>query len=369
MMLATIFSLFVVLDSACAAETTLAWDANSEQDLAGYKLYYRIGSGGDPYSGADANEGNSPITIYLKDLINSKSPTYSLTGLADGQVYSFAVTAFSDDGVESDFSNQVSITTDLPVENQMPHANAGMDQTVSEGETVYLSGAGSTDLEGSISAYQWRQVSGPTVALTGADSVQTSFFTPDVGTNGVALSFELQVTDAGGLSDSDTCTVNVTWMNDTPIASAGSDRSAIPNELVTLDGSASNDPDGGIITYQWSQKQGPTVSISNSALPCPSFKVPELNTAGTSFVFELTVTDAGGLMSSDECVISIARPIPIVSVAESQSETGNVGERFLLRNGRDGQIPIRLRIRPAQRQIKRRSLPQELTGRLFPMKL
>ncbi len=34
-----------------SAEVTLAWDANTESDLAGYKVYYKTGSAGEPYDG------------------------------------------------------------------------------------------------------------------------------------------------------------------------------------------------------------------------------------------------------------------------------------------------------------------------------
>ena len=421
MMLASVFSLPIVSDTAYAAKVSLAWDANSESDLAGYKLYYKSGTG-TSYNGTGAIEGNSPVTIYLEDMTNPNLPTYALTGLGDGWVYNFVVTAFTSNGIESDFSNQVNITTAVPVENLMPNANAGADQTVSEGRTVYLSGTNSTDPEGSISGYRWKQVSGPTVVLTDAAKVRASFTAPDVGANGVALSFELQVTDAGGLNDtdtctvnvtwlnqspsadagsdqtvvegesvflnglgssdpddavaqyqwtqtagptvvlsnaksaqplfvapvvnqggaalsftlkvtdnggltaSDTCTVNVTWFNDVPTASAGPDKSAIPNEIVTLDGSNSFDPDDGIAAYQWLQKQGPAVTISNPAVASPTFKVPESTTAGTSFVFELTVRDSGGLTSTDDCRINTALPISVVSNNESQGATSKAGE-------------------------------------------
>lgn len=332
MMMTIHFFLSMISSTAYAAEASLAWDANSEQDLAGYKIYYKLGAGGSSYNGTGANEGNSPVTVYLKDLINSNSPAFSLTGLGDGLEYSFAVTAFLCDGLESDFSNQAIVTTPLPVENQTPHSDAGADQTVAEGETVYLSGANSKDLEGAISSYQWRQVTGPTVVLIDAESVQASFITPGVGTNGVALSFELQITDDGGLSDVDTCTVNVTWLNNAPTASAGPDRSAIPNELVMLDGSHSYDPDGGMVTYQWSQKQGPLVSISNTAIPCPTFKVPESAMEGTSFIFELTVRDSGGLIATDECNISIA--LPTNNTSSNKAPVASAGPDQTVSEGR-----------------------------------
>ncbi len=100
------------LNPVLAAEITLAWDANTETDLAGYKLYYENENDSLPYQGTDANEGASPIIINEGDLTNPSSPSFTLTGLKDGQFYYFALTAFSSDGMESDFSDQIGVLTE-----------------------------------------------------------------------------------------------------------------------------------------------------------------------------------------------------------------------------------------------------------------
>lgn len=70
---------------------TLAWDPNPETDLAGYIIYY--GSANRNYTNA-VNVGN--IT------------TNTVSGLVDGVTYYFAVTAYNTNGLESNFSNEVS---------------------------------------------------------------------------------------------------------------------------------------------------------------------------------------------------------------------------------------------------------------------
>jgi hypothetical protein len=42
-----------------------------------------------------------------------------------------------------------------------PTANAGADQSVTEGDTVELDGSGSSDADGTIVSYQWQQLTGP----------------------------------------------------------------------------------------------------------------------------------------------------------------------------------------------------------------
>jgi hypothetical protein len=103
-------SLFFAI--ANAADVTLAWDANTESDLAGYKLYYDGDSDTEMYQGIGATEGDSPIIIYSEDLSDGDSPSYTITGLEEGQYYYFSLTAFDADDVESDFSDEVGVMVD-----------------------------------------------------------------------------------------------------------------------------------------------------------------------------------------------------------------------------------------------------------------
>lgn len=109
-------ALFAV--QALADDVTLRWDANTEADLAGYKVYYKIDGAGAPYDGNTADQGASPIIITLAD-DEDPDPTvvvYTITGLrtlAVSERYRFAVTAYDSEqtdppgGLESGFSNEV----------------------------------------------------------------------------------------------------------------------------------------------------------------------------------------------------------------------------------------------------------------------
>lgn len=111
MAMACIFFLAWFSAKARAADVTLAWDANTESNLAGYKLYYDGDSDTERYKGVGANEGDSPVIIYLEDLEDPKEPSFTLAGLGEGQYYYFALTAFDTDGLESDFSEEVGCFT------------------------------------------------------------------------------------------------------------------------------------------------------------------------------------------------------------------------------------------------------------------
>lgn len=93
---------------SCAYEVTLTWDANSEANLAGYKLYYDIDADGPPYDGIGAIEGNSPIDV-------GNITTFTIHGLADDVSPRFTITAYNDQGLESGYSNEV--VTSLAPEN------------------------------------------------------------------------------------------------------------------------------------------------------------------------------------------------------------------------------------------------------------
>ena len=93
-----------------AQDVTLSWDANSEANLAGYKLYYDIDANGPPYEGIGAVEGNSPIDV-------NNVTTFTIHGLADDVSPRFAVIAYNDQGLESGYSNEV-ITSLSPADPQ-----------------------------------------------------------------------------------------------------------------------------------------------------------------------------------------------------------------------------------------------------------
>jgi hypothetical protein len=129
--------------------------------------------------------------------------------------------------------------------------------------------------------------------------------TPAVDSDGTHLEFLLVVIDNGGLQSSDTCIVNVTWDNDPPTADAGPDQTVDEGVTVTLDGSNSTDPDDGIHRYLWTQTVGIPVTLSDATAVQPTFVTPAVDLNGTHLEFLLSVTDNGGLVSTDLVGIDI----------------------------------------------------------------
>jgi hypothetical protein len=123
----------------------------------------------------------------------------------------------------------------------------------------------------------------------------------EVGPHAVTL----QVRDAAGATASQSFTITVTTANlQPPEAQAGSAQTVYVNSTVTLNGSASSDPDNNLpLSFLWTQTGGTAVSF-NPALSVTTFTAPSMPQVLT---FTLTVTDSLGLASTPDTVVVTVR--------------------------------------------------------------
>jgi chitodextrinase len=96
---ALVLGLALVAAGARAAEVTLSWDANGEDDLGGYGVYFKAGADGPPYDFFGY--------VEITDLSDEETPAFTVTGLQPNTTYHFAITAYDTSGNESAFSASV----------------------------------------------------------------------------------------------------------------------------------------------------------------------------------------------------------------------------------------------------------------------
>ncbi len=103
-------------------------------------------------------------------------------------------------------------------------------------------------------------------------------------------------------------------INTAPVANAGANQTVAPGDAVTLNGSASADPDGDTLTFAWTQTAGTAVALTGANTATATFTAPAA--AGT-LTFQLTVSD-GALTATDTVDVGVnvaVQQTPILYVA------------------------------------------------------
>ena len=188
-----------------------------------------------------------------------------------------------------------------------PTAHAGSNQTVNSDDFVTMDGSNSSDHFGAAVSYQWTQTQGTAVVLSDTHAAKPTFTAPDVGSSGEILTFRLTVTDPTGLEASDTTSVSVETTNQPPVADAGPDQTVNENQLVTLDGSGSQDMDMDPLSYLWQQAASDPiqVTLSDPTAVKPTFTAPSGLSQNTALTFNLVVNDGHVDSPSDSVVITV----------------------------------------------------------------
>lgn len=150
----------LVVNMACGT-ASLSWTANAEDDIAGYYLHYSAGAGGSPYSGTGADQGASPIFV--------SGTSYTLTGLAQGSTYYFAVTSIDASDNGSSYSNEVSGT---PADANAPVAPSNLTGRVVGNSEIQLSWTPAAEWD--ISYYEISWYDDVDAGVVNADSTQES---------------------------------------------------------------------------------------------------------------------------------------------------------------------------------------------------
>jgi PKD domain len=217
----------------------------------------------------------------------------------------YVATLVVNDGKLNSTAKTVAVTA--AAANVAPVANAGVAQNVVAGSVVTLDASASSDANGDPLTYAWTLTAKPigsTAALSLSTSAKPSFMADVVG----AYVASLSVNDGKVGSNTATISITAAVANVAPVANAGTAQSASLGDLITLDGSASSDANGDVLTYAWSTQSFPSVfapTINGANTARPSFSARD---AGT-YVFSLVVNDGRVSSTASTSTVTVANGV------------------------------------------------------------
>ena len=286
-------------------------------------------------TGSGAGTNGATITSYSWTktsgpagavIVAAGSTSTSVTGLLQG-TYVFTFTVTDNHGLST--SSTVTVTVNAAIAapaapNQLPVAVAGADASITlPVNSIALTGSGSYDPDGTIAEYYWAQSSGPSAAV-----IANNFAVSTTASNLVqgTYVFVLQAKDNAGALSYAVKTVKVnaavtSLVNQKPVSNAGADATVtLPSISITLDGTASYDPDGTIAEYYWSQSSGPSsATIANNFASATAAS----NLVQGTYIFVLQAKDNAGAMAYSTKTVTVKAAT--VAASGNQSPVSNAG--------------------------------------------
>jgi hypothetical protein len=201
--------------------------------------------------------------------------------------------------------------------NAAPVADAGPDQIGISAGPVALDGSGSFDPDGDSITFEWRQIAGPTVSITGVLTAKSSF----TAAEGQSYAFRLTVKDSLGAIGTDTVTVTVKVPVVTPLP-------VIKNFAVNPASISA----GQSSTLLWQVSGADTISITGLGNVTASGS--QAVSPATTTTYVITATNAKGQVTQSATLTVTAAvtpptPLPVIanfvvnpaSIAAGQSST------------------------------------------------
>jgi len=263
----------------------------------------------------DSNGGNSPINVYewkieskpaisLSEIVSANSAKAYLSADVEG-VYIIQLTVINSENKRDTDLLRIVFVNELPIpkiiEESLPKG-----ETYVVGDEIRLNGLGSRDPDNSPLSYRWQFTSMPKLSaslIQDKNKAAMSFIAD------VSGSYVINLTVSDGVKHDDTVYIvdvaKKNRQNNTrPYAKAGEDQVIYErNTSITLNASASFDPENDLLSYRWRfvlKPQNSTAFISDPIDSQPTFVADLLG----DYVLELIVSDAIGESHADTVVVT-----------------------------------------------------------------
>jgi large repetitive protein len=241
------------------------------------------------FDAAGSFDPDGGVVTYRWDFSDQPEPTFGpqvVRAYAAPGIYSAQLTVTDDSGaINAVDQDELAIRI-----NHAPVAEAGPDVVTGQ-NTIAFDGSGSADADGDPLTYIWDFGDGSPIAAGARVS--------HIYAGGGVYPVVLTVDDGTGLPNGrDRASLTVT-VNRPPVAVAGGNKEVCAGDVVVFDGSASSDPDGGLLRYQWDFGDGTGAELVN---PTKTYD------RGAVYPVSLTVRDESGFANdshTDRIVVRV----------------------------------------------------------------
>lgn len=299
-------------------QTIITLDGRGSSDPDGDPLSYDWDLGGGRFEGGT---GASDPVVQASFPGTGTGPNRT-----EGLLAPYSITLTVSDGRGGTGTATAEIEVGPPT-NAAPTAQIVADPTaVPEGDdhttVVTLDGSASSDPDGDALAFDWDVPGGRFVGGTDAGSETAMVTFP----GNAPYTVTLTVTDPAGASDQAEVVIDLIE-NRPPTAVATADPPAVPEgdanqTIVTLDGSASSDPDGDPLTFDWAVTSGTFVNGTDANSPVAQVTFPGM----APYPVTLTVADGRGGQDQAELTIELLVNEPPVVVLTADPPSVPAGD-------------------------------------------
>ncbi|MCF2910451.1 trypsin-like serine protease [Pseudoalteromonas sp. DL2-H2.2] len=263
---------------------------------------------GDNYAVAWAEMSAPEVVLSTAETFTPVAPVVSET-----TTQTYEVTATDEFGAAS--KQRVTVTIDENKQPVIKVAEANIE--VRGGLEFTLDASGTADPEGDTLSYTWINRSGDSTAPVGETAVVK--LKADEAQVGKTLVYEVVAQDEFGAKAGQLVTVAVAKNNAPQVVLTAGSTLVASGQNIELSASASVDPEGDELTFNWEQVSGTSVNVSGSGAQM-SVAAPTVD-QNEVLEFAVTVTDAFGASSTENIKVTVKQP---------EKDSGSFGSFALL---------------------------------------